>query len=104
MPRVMRLGSQGKQIILNVYQYFQKMSKKTKQPTQHGFVMRTSEATGVSKRAVNRVIHEMKENAGASFISPKKRYDATRQRITTDQFDRDAIRRKNMACMKKNGT
>ena len=70
------------------------MSKKTKQrqAAQHGIIWNTAEATGVLRRAVDRVIHELKENAGASFTSPKKRYDTTRQRITADDFDRDTIR------------
>ena len=35
-----------------------------------------------------------KTGEGASFESPKKRYEKSRQRIVTDDFDRAAIRRK----------
>ena len=79
-----------------MYHYFEKMSKKTthRQAYSEGVVRHTAAATVVSLAAVTRVNHESKENLGASFASPKKWYHTSRQQITEDEFDREAIRRK----------
>ena len=47
---------------------------------------------GVSLRTVRRLL--AKTGEGASFESPMKRYEKSRQRIVTDDFDRAAIHQK----------
>ena len=50
-----------------------------------------AKATGNSKNSVIRIANEGKENDGV-FASPKRRYQASRERIMVDQFDQAAIR------------
>ena len=47
MPRGKRLRSQVKEVVMNVYHYFEKMDKKTKKgyATSYSALKRTSEAT-----------------------------------------------------------
>ena len=86
MPSGRHWNSQGKEIVAKVYHYCEQMSKKTahRQAYSEGILKRTVHATGVSRSAVARVIHESKENIGASFASPKKRYEASRQNLIVD--------------------
>ena len=57
MPgRGKRVNSTAKSIIVNVYEYFESQSKKTKASTAPKLVKKTSEATGFSVRTVYREI------------------------------------------------
>ena len=109
MPRGERLRSQASGIVMNVYHYFEKMQSKAKNcATSLSPLKRTSLATGIlmlntklcyglsclgiSVRSVSQLL--VKAGEGASFQSPKKRYEKSRKRIVADDFDRAAIRRK----------
>ena len=87
-----RLDSQSKEMLLNVYTYFKRLQSKTR---SKGAFERTLEATRVSSYALCKVVKEGKKEE-ASFSSPKKRYKSTREGVNTrtDSFDRGAIRRK----------
>ena len=88
-----RLNSAAKTIITNVYQYFEKQSQKTKLSIAPKLSRKTAEATGYSKRTVERVIAQTRALSGSAFESPAKRYKASRVRIVADDFDVAAIRR-----------
>ena len=84
-----RLTSQTKEVILKVYNYFMKLQSKSK---SKGAFERTMDATGVSRSSLGRIIDESKKEE--SFESPTKRYKSSRKTVVTDDFDKDAIRRK----------
>ena len=93
MPKGKRINSTSKQIICNVYDYFENESKKRKGSVLPKLGKKTSEATGYCKRTVERIIVEKRKLEGAEFTSPQKRYKKSRLRIIVDDFDCDAIRR-----------
>ena len=47
---------------------------------------------GVSRSSLTRIIEESHQEE--SFTSPAKCYKSSREKVVTDSFDRDAIRRK----------
>ena len=93
MPKGKRINSTSKQIICNVYDYFENESKKRKGSVLPKLGKKTSEATGYCKRTVERIIVEKRKLEGAEYTSPEKRYKKSRLRIIVDNFDCDAIRR-----------
>ena len=92
MPKGKRANSTAKKIICKVFDYFDKEARKNKRIKALKLSTKTAEATGYSKRTVERVLAESKKLKGAPFTSPK-RYRKSRQRVTLDDFDIDAIRR-----------
>ena len=92
MFRGKRLRSQTKEVVLNVYRYFEKQAKKGKICCSS--LERTSKATGLSRSAVSCLRGE-KEALGEDeeFSTPKKRYCSSRRRVDPDDFNREAIRR-----------
>ena len=72
MPKGKRINSTSKQIICNVYDYFENESKKRKGSVLPKLGKKTSEATGYCKRTVERIIAEKRKMEGAEFTSPEK--------------------------------
>ena len=64
--------------------------------TTIGSVSRTVKATGLSQATVKRIVRFRRRLAeGEQFPTPTKRYRAgSRKRNITDEFDREAIRRR----------
>uniref|UniRef100_A0A1X7UIS2 Uncharacterized protein n=1 Tax=Amphimedon queenslandica TaxID=400682 RepID=A0A1X7UIS2_AMPQE len=84
-----RLNSQAKEIVSNVYKYFKDLERRSK---EKGAFYRTLEATGISRPTLYKVVNT--EEAGSSFGTQERRYKKTRARVVTDSFDVEAIRRK----------
>ena len=93
MPKGRRVTSSSKTIIYNVYRYFERQSSKQKSTVPPKLSKKTADATGFSERTVNRVVAEKRRLEASPFPSPSKRYKKTRERISVDDFDTDAIRR-----------
>ena len=72
MPKGKRIDSTSKQIICNVYDYFENESKKRKGSVLPKLGKKTSETTGYCKRTVERIIAEKRKLEGAEFTSPEK--------------------------------
>ena len=69
MPKGKRVRSDSKNIICNVFDYFEGQSKKQKAITPPKLCKKTAEATGYSERTVNRVLSEKRSLEGGSFSS-----------------------------------
>ena len=94
MPgRGKRVNSTAKNIIFNVYSFFEKESAKTKNKAPPRLTHKTAEATGYSERTVRRIVSEKSAQSGAAFCSPAKRYKLDRKKIVLDDFDTEALRR-----------
>ena len=93
MPRGKRLNSTVKKVIVNVYDYFDKESKKRRRAESPKLGQKTADATGYCRRSVERVVGEKRSLEGAEFPSPSKRYKQSRERVIVDDFDVEAIRR-----------
>ena len=90
-----RLRSDTKAVVCNVYDYFERESKKNKKIHQ-GIVKlkkKTVDATGLSKRTVDVILAEKRSLGDGKFESPRKRYKKSRIRVDPDDFDVSAIRR-----------
>ena len=61
MPKGKRINSTSKQIICNVYDYFENESKKRKGSVLPKLGKKTSEATGYCKQTVERIIAEKRK-------------------------------------------
>ena len=72
MPKGKRIDSTSKQIICNVYDSFENVSKKCKGSVLPKLGKKTSEATGYCKQTVERIIAEKRKLKGAEFTSPEK--------------------------------
>ena len=81
MPKGKRINSTSKQIICNVYDYFENESKKHKGSVLPKSRKKTSEANGYCKQTVERIIMEKRKLEGAEFTSPEKRYNKSRLRL-----------------------
>ena len=93
MPgRGKRVNSTAKNIIFNVYRFFEKESAKTKNKAPPRLTHKTAEATGYSERTVRRIVSEKSAQSGAAFCSPAKRYKLDRKKIVLDDFDTEALR------------
>ena len=93
MPgRGKRVNSTAKNIIFNVYKYFERESAKTKNIVPPKLTHKTTEATGFGERTV-RIVAEKSALSGAAFSSPAKRYKIDRKKIVMDDFDTEALRR-----------
>jgi len=92
MAKGKRVRSSAKNIICNVYEYFERQNKKQGTTTPPKLCTKTTDATGYSERTVNRVLKEKRGLEGGSFSSPK-RYKESRERLNVDSFDTEAIRR-----------
>ena len=88
----MRLTSQSKEIISNVFNYFEEINKRTK--GGQGAFERTIKATGIKKDSLSTILREKWSTDDHTFESPSKRYKSSRVRVITDSFDRETIRRK----------
>ena len=88
MQRSKRLRSQTKEVVANVYDYFEEASRH--QGTQ-GPLKRTCDATGVSRTSIKRLWKEKPDPGGAAFSTPTKRYRIFRP-LLVDDFDHEAIR------------
>lgn len=93
MPKGKRVRSSAKNIICNVYDYFERQNKKQKTTTTPKLCKKTADATGYSERTVNCVLKEKRGLEGGSFSTPK-RYKESRERLNVhvDSFDIEAIR------------
>ena len=67
MPKRKRINSTAKQIICNLYHYFESDSKKHKGTLLPKLGKKTSEATGYCKRTVERIIAEKRKLEEAEF-------------------------------------
>ena len=84
-----RLTSQSKSIIERVRQYFEREKQKG---THMNVLQRTSTATGVSLTTIKRIYSEQRIHDG-QFLTPLRRYTASRIRVNPDSFDQGVIRR-----------
>ena len=93
MPgRGKRVNSTAKNIIFNVYKYFERESAKTKNRVQPKLTHKTAEVTGYGEHTVRRIVAEKSALSGAAFSSPAKRYKIDRKKIVMDDFDTEALR------------
>ena len=70
MPgREKRVNSTAKNIIFNVYRFFEKESVKTNYKAPPRLTHKTAEATGYSERTVRRIVSEKSAQCGAAFCS-----------------------------------
>ena len=90
MQRGKRVRTQTKEVVANVYDYFEEASRC--QRTQ-GPLKRTCDAKGVSRTSIKRLRKEKAHTGGAAFSTPTKRYRVSR-RLLLDDFDCEAIRRR----------
>ena len=90
MQRGKRLRSQTKEVVANVYDYFEELHRN--QHTQ-GPLKRTADAIGVSCASIKRLRKEKADTGGAAFSTPTKRYRHSRC-LLVDDFGREAIRQK----------
>ena len=89
--RGVRLTSQSKYIVENVREFFETEKRTGKSILRDRVLERTAQATGVSRRTVASIHASMTEDK--QFLTPVKRYTASRVRINLDAFDRELIRR-----------
>ena len=93
MPgRGKRVNSTAKNIIFNVYKYFERESVKNKNRVPPKLTHKTAEATGYGERTVRRIVAEKSASSGAAFSSPAKRYKIDRKKIVMVNFDTEALR------------
>ena len=92
MPKGRQINSTSKQIMCNVYDYFENESRKRKGSALPKLGKKTSKATGYCKQIVEQIIAEERILEGAEFTSPEKWDKKSRLRIVVDDFDCDAIR------------
>ena len=93
MPgRGKRLNSTAKNIIFNVYKYFERESAKTKNRVLPKLTHKTAEATGYGEHTVRRIVAEKSALSGAAFSSPAKRYKIDRKKVVMDDFDTEVLR------------
>ena len=100
-----RVKSETKIVVCSVFSYFDKLAKKTRFATSP--LLRTVKATGLSRATVIRIRREQRMlPEDGEFPTPTKRYRRTRRRVVTDDFDREAIRRRiyNMYAQQQNIT
>ena len=97
-----RISSQSKYIVENVRAFFEKETLKGSFIKRLSVVKRTTEATGLSLRTINRIHQEYISHDG-QFMMPVKRYGVSRIRINPNSFDREIIRRiiHNVYCRKE---
>ena len=97
-----RISSQSKYIVENVRAFFEKEKLKGSFIKTLLGVKRTTEATGLSLRTINRIHQEYISHDG-QFMMPFKRYGVSRIRINPNSFDREIIRRiiHNVYCRKE---
>ena len=76
-----RLRSQTKEVVSNVYDYFEEVSRR--QRTQ-GALKRTADATGVSRTRIKRLRKQKVDTGGAAFSIPTKRYRVSRRLLVDD--------------------
>ena len=94
MPgRGKRVNSTAKNIIFNVYKYFERESAKIKNRVPPKLTHKTAEATGYGERTVRRIVAEKSALSGAAFSSPAKRYKIDRKKIVIHDFYTEALRR-----------
>ena len=86
MPRVKRLNSTVKKVIVNVYDYYNKESRKRRRAESPKLGQKTADATGYCRRSVERVVGEKRSLEGAEFPSPSKRYKQSREGVVVDDL------------------
>ena len=79
-----RVNSTAKNIIFNVYKYFERESVKTKNRVPPKLTHKTAEATGYGEHTVRRIVAEKSALSGDAFSSPAKRYKIDRKKIMDD--------------------
>ena len=84
------LEAQMKYIVENVRAFFENEKSKGYMKKWKNVIDRLSEATGISQRWLRNIHTEFLANDG-KFLSPINCYTASRVRINTDSFDREAI-------------
>ena len=90
MQRGKRLRSQTKEVVANVYDYFEEASRG--QGTL-GPLKRICDATWVSRTSIKRLWKKKADPGGAAFSTPTKRYRFSRP-LVVDDFDHEAIRQR----------
>ena len=94
MPgRGKRVNSTAKNIIFNVYKYFERESAKTKNRVPPKLMHKTAEAMGYGERTVRRIVAEKYALSGTAFSSPAKQYKIDRKKIIMDDFNTEALQR-----------
>ena len=93
MPgRGKRVNSTAKNIVFNVYKYFERESAKTKNRVLPKLTHKTAEATGYGERTVRRIVAVKSALSGAAFSSPARWYKIDRKKIVMDDFDTEPLR------------
>ena len=90
MPTGKRLKSQTKEVVANVYNYLEELSRCH---WTQGHLKCTANATGLSYTSIKRLWIEKVHTGGAVFSPPTKRYRLSRHMLV-DDFDCEAIRQK----------
>lgn len=90
MPMGKRMRSQRKEVVANVFDYFEELSRcKWTQVS----LKRTSDAKGLSHIIIKRLWREIANIGRATFSSPTKRYGLSKCLLVND-FDCEAIKEK----------
>ena len=93
MPgRGKRVNSTAKNIIFNIYKYFERESVKTKNRVPPKLTHKTAEATGYGEHTVRRIVAVKSALSGAAFSSPARQYKIDRKKIVMDDFDTEPLR------------
>ena len=87
-----RLTSQTKEVIERVRRFFELEKERGYYIKRSLPAERTSEATGISRRTIDKIHREYLACDG-QILTPMKRYAASRIRINPDSFDKAIIRR-----------
>ena len=83
----------NEKVVCNVFTYFKKQAKKGRVTSSP--LVRTVKATGLSRATVIRIRREQKLlPEDGEFPTPTKRYCRTQRRVVSDDFNREAIRRR----------
>ena len=88
MPTGKRLKSQTNTVVVNVYDYFDGISRCRQ---SQGPLKRTADSRGVSRSSIKKLRKEKADTGEASFSTSTKRYRLSR-RLLVDDFYCEAIR------------
>ena len=88
-----RVNSTAKNIIFNVYKYYERENTKIKNRVPPKLMHKIAEATGYGGLTVRKIVAEKSALSGAAFSSPAKWYKIDKKKIVMHDFDTEALRR-----------